>query len=212
MSDFDQRGVFRTVVLEGALVAAIGVVVAFTANALSPRGIKLTRDYFPGSPTPVQVASNYGTNALSGTNRASPIELLAQRLKEKGLQTLNTAQLSELVRDPRFQQGLILLIDARDTSEYEKGHIPGAYECYYYRPENYLPALLPLCQVAEQIVVYCNGGDCEDSQFAAIFLRDSASVPKEKLFVYLGGLHDWATNNLPVEIGVRNSGNVLNPR
>jgi rhodanese-related sulfurtransferase len=54
--------------------------------------------------------------------------------------------------------------------------------------------------------VYCTGGDCEDSEFTAIFLRD-VGIPKEKLFVYGGGMTDWTTNGLPVEIGGRKSGN-----
>jgi len=65
--------------------------------------------------------------------------------------------------------------------------------------------VLGACQNAEKVVVYCNGGDCEDSQFAAVTLRDTG-VPKEKLFVYPGGMAEWATNGWPIEIGARKSG------
>jgi len=33
-------------------------------------------------------------------------------------------------------------------------------------------------------------------------------VPKERLLVYLGGYTEWAGNQLPVEAGERNSGNL----
>ena len=132
--------------------------------------------------------------------------LLAARLQAKGLQLVESRQAADLFRDPRREQGMVIFVDARDDQHYQEGHIPGAYQFNHYRAENYLPTVLPVCQSAEQIVVYCTGGDCEDSEFAAIFLRD-AGIPKEKLFVYAGGMTEWNTSSLPVETGGRKSGN-----
>ena len=53
--------------------------------------------------------------------------------------------------------------------------------------------------------MYCHGGDCEDSEFAAIMLKDNG-IAKEKLFVYGGGITEWTDHGLPVEIGSHNSG------
>ena len=77
-------------------------------------------------------------------------------------------------------------------------------------PENYLTNVVPVCLAAQQIVFYCNGGDCDDSEHAAIMLRDSIALPKEKVFVYGGGMTEWASNRLPIEIGARNSGQFTN--
>ena len=41
---------------------------------------------------------------------------------------------------------------------------------------------------------------------AAVILRDSIRLPNEKLFVYGGGIAEWATNGFPIELGSRNSG------
>ena len=57
---------------------------------------------------------------------------------------------------------------------------------------------------------YCNGGECDDSEHAAIMLRDSLGIPKEKVFVYGGGIAEWTTNGLPIEVGARNSGEFTN--
>ena len=84
---------------------------------------------------------------------------------------------------------------------------PGAYEFDPYHPEKYFPAVLPVCRAAEQIVVYCNGGDCDDSKTAALLLRDMG-LTNRKIFVYGGGITEWTTNHQPVETGARNSGNV----
>ena len=200
----------KRVLLEAVLVAAIGTAVAFVANALSPRGLKLTRDYFPGSnPTAarVQPATNQAQGAAgAGLAKPSAAEMALARLKEKGLQVMDCKQAQEVFHDPRFAQGAIVFIDARNDEHYQKGHIPGAWQFDRYHPENYLAAVLPVCQLAQQVVVYCAGGDCEDSEFAALFLRDSAQVPGEKLFVFTGGWNEWTERALPVETGGRNSG------
>ena len=67
---------------------------------------------------------------------------------------------------------------------------------------------MQVCLTAQQIVFYCNGGDCDDSEHAAIMLRDSIGMPKEKVFVYGGGIAEWTSNGLPIEVGARNSGRV----
>jgi len=191
--------------LEALLVAAAGIVLAFGANLVSPRGLALTRNYFPaGISRPVPAARD-----VANTNAPAPssAQLLAARLKEQGLQTVDGRQAAQLFHDPRFQQGGIEFIDARDEQQYRQGHIPGACEFDPYYPEKQLATVLPICQAAEQIVVYCNGGDCDDSESAAITLRD-VGIANRKLFVYTGGLPEWITNGLPVEIGGRNSGNL----
>ena len=101
-----------------------------------------------------------------------------------------------------------MFIDARDDKHYSEGHIPGAWQFNHYRAENYLAEVVPVCMNAEQIIVYCAGGDCEDSESAAIMLRD-ASVPGEKLHVYAGGYNEWLKLEAPVETGARRSGQLL---
>jgi len=193
------------VLWEALMVAAAGMVLAFGANLVSPRGLALTRNYFPaGISRPVPVARD-----VTNTNppASSPAQLLAVRLKEQGLQSVDGRQAAQLFHDPRFKQGTIAFIDARDEQHYREGHIPGACEFDPYYPEKYFATVLPVCQAAEQIVVYCNGGDCDDSESAAILLRD-VGIATRKLFIYTGGIPEWTTNGLPVEIGGRNSGNL----
>jgi rhodanese-related sulfurtransferase len=201
---------------EAVLVAGVGAALAFAANAISPRGLRLARDYFPAPPSRTNspsVNSNLVTGSLGATNTQSALVKLTSRIRERGLEPIDINRARQLFNDPGYAQQLILFVDARDDDHYRQGHIPNAYQLDHYRPERHLSEILPACLVAQQIVVYCNGGDCEDSEFAALFLRDSASVPKEKLLVYVGGFTEWATNGLPVEIGERGSGQApQNPR
>jgi rhodanese-related sulfurtransferase len=185
----------------------MGAALAFAANGLSPRGLKLSKDYFPGNrPTsPATGTQSQTTNAAAATTN-SPAELLAAKLRANGLQLADSQLVKQLFHDPRRSQDWVIFIDARDDEHYEAGHIPGAYHFYHYYPENYLSNVIQVCQTADRMVFYCNGGDCEDSEHAAITLRDSMQIPKEKVFVYGGGMAEWTTNGLPIEVGARNSG------
>ena len=189
----------RKVLLEGLLVAISGGALAFLANAVSPRGLQLTRDFF-GSGAEIH-AAQISTNSAP----ASSAEAVAARLKALGFQLADSNHAKALFQDPRYQQGSVVFVDARDDEHYQKGHIPGAYQLDYYHPEKTLGTVLPLCQNAEVIVVYCNGGQCEDSEFTAKFLT-SAGINAGKLMVYIGGIMEWATNGLPIELGERGSG------
>ena len=177
-------------------VVVLGATLAFAANAISPRGLTLTRNYFPGTTNPAVTA---------------PVQPLIAGLKQKGLQWVDEKTALRLFRDPGFQQQMIVFIDARDDEQYRNGHIPGACEFNPYYPEKQLLAVLPICQAATNVIVYCEGGECEDSQFAAVMLRD-AGIQNQKLSVLVGGIAEWMTNGWPVETGDRNSGNVRQNR
>jgi rhodanese-related sulfurtransferase len=195
----------KWVLLEALLIAAGGALLAFAANALSPRGLKLGRDYFAYSPGPaVSAAPQPAPAAANPPNNATPLAQLAAQ----GIRLANSNRVVALFRDPRYAQNLVVFVDARNPQEYEAGHIPGAYEFDRFHPENYLGPVLAVCQLAQQVLVYCNGGECEDSAFAAMFLL-SAGVPSQKLLVYPGGITEWSTNGLPIELGQRGSGRFL---
>ncbi len=189
--------------LEALFVGAVGGALAFAANALSPHGLKLGRNYSPGG----ALAISRSLSNAGGTNAFTRAQVLETQLRAEGLQLADSNRVAQFFGDPKKNQDLVIFVDARDDEHYQAGHIPGAYQLDHYHPENYLAVVLPVCQVAQQIVVYCKGGSCEDSEQTAIFLRD-AGVPKDRLFVYAGGFDEWTANRLPIEIGQRNSGSV----
>jgi rhodanese-related sulfurtransferase len=196
------------ILLEALLVVAAGVGFAFAANALSPRGLKLARNYFPGAAVPSTAPARTAARppgAASSTNDNSAEALVTERLKAKRLQPLSRAETERLLHDPRYEQGIVVFVDARNEDEFAQGHIPGAWALDPFHPEKQLAAVLTPCQNASQVVVYCQGGDCEDAESAAIILRD-AGVSNENLFIFAGGFTDWTEHRLPVETGPRNSG------
>jgi rhodanese-related sulfurtransferase len=194
---------------EALLVAVLGLAVSSIANYVSPRGLSLTRNYFPqvgegarildATTEPSSIPSNKPPtpSAASTTNMSS--------VKKMGIPTVTTERTLELFHDPEYQQELTIFVDARDNRRYGAGHIPGAYQLDRYYPQDHLATVVPACLNANHVVVYCTGGDCADSHFAAELLQD-AGVPPERLFVYAGGIAEWEARHLPVEIGVRKSG------
>src|SRR5215212_6146433 len=166
----------KAVIVEGLLVALAGIGFGLLANAASPLGLRLSRNYFPTGAT--VAGKNGSTVAIPGGSATNALAATIQRLKERGLQTVSSNEVVELFRDNRYQQGLIVFVDARDEHHYQEGHVPGAWQFNHYRAEQYLPAVLPVCLTAQKILVYCTGGACEDSEFAAIMLRD-AGIPGE---------------------------------
>lgn len=194
--------------LEAAIVVTVGIAFAFAANQVSPRGLMLARNYFPtGTNSAVRVAAStllYG--GVTDTNPATAFSArqLAAQMKQEGLQLIDGVRAVQLFHESLLKED-IAFIDARDEAHYQAGHIPGAYDFDPYHPEKYFPVVLPVCQAAEQIVVYCNGGDCDDSETAALLLKD-IGIPGRKLFVYEGGITEWTNNRLPIETGVPNSG------
>lgn len=196
----------NSVLKEAALVAAIGLAFALAANTVSPRGLRLSRDYFPSAGTSSAPAQNGATATQpSPHSPADALQATIKRLEQHGLQVITSNGVAESFADPRYEQGLIVLIDARDDEHYQKGHIPGAWQFDHYHAEQYLPTVLPICMSAQKILVYCNGGACEDSEFATIMLRD-AGVPRDLLYVYAGGISEWASSGQAVELGARRSG------
>ncbi len=196
----------KSVALEALLVAVTGVTLALLANALSPRGLELRTNYFPAtvSAPPSSQAVAVPASAITGTAAARPAEnsAVAERLRQRGLKSIRHEEVFALVQNGSIAEGSVVLVDARGDQPYAANHIPGAWQFHHYRAELFLPALLPRCLSATKVIVYCTGGDCEDSEFAAVMLRE-AGVPYENLFVYTGGMQEWTREKSPVEAGPR---------
>lgn len=212
----------RTLLAEAALVAVVGVVIALVANQTSPRGLRLTRDYFPVLPvTPAatgwdasknpglrasgsSAAASGGSNAVAvavaGAEAGAGLSAVEEKVRALGFVPAKLPEVEALFRDPRYAQELVVFVDARDDHHFQEGHIPGALQLDRFYPERYLPAVLPRASAAELVVVYCTGGECEDSVFAAGLLRD-AGIGAERVRVYLGGFREWSERGLPSERG-----------
>ena len=195
----------KHIFVEGFLVVLVGLTLALGANAISPKGLALSRNYFPESSEPTKGAGGGRNQPSLQPSHPDGTNGVRDRLLAKGLQIADALAAKAAFDDPLRLQGLVIFIDARGDEAYAGGHIPGSLQLDYYHPEKYLPIVLPACTVAQRIIVYCNGGECEDSEFSALMLRD-AGVAAEKIFVFGGGIVEWRQREWPVATGSSDGG------
>ena len=105
-----------------------------------------------------------------------------------------------LHEEPETLDGLNVFIDARNDHDYEDGHIPGAVQCDPHNVAQYWDNVEPLVQGAMKILVYCGGGDCDDSIFMCRELQNQ-DIPHEAIYLYEGGWEEWTAKGGPVETG-----------
>lgn len=96
--------------------------------------------------------------------------------------------------------GDIIFVDARRRSQYERGHVPGAY-CVPRNDPQALAELLEHTDQAFMIVIYCQGGNCEDSIFTAEDLVYRNGIEPERVWIYEGGWEEWIKTGGAVRAG-----------
>ncbi len=202
---------WKRVVLEFILIGLVGCLLGLTANHLNYDRLALFHDYFYRTNTAKKgpAVTNASRDAIppSDSTIAAQLEALKQRLDKHGIKLISFAEVKTLYEDPGYAAGAYILIDARDDKLYRAGHIPGAFLVDHYRIERYIPTVLDFCRAAEKIVVYCNGGECEDSEFVALDLLGEGIEPG-RIFVYAQGFMDWEDQGMPVELGEQHSGEI----
>jgi len=100
-----------------------------------------------------------------------------------------------------FARKNVLFLDARRSNVYRSGHIAGArpFSVWEADADDKVKALFAegLDQSAP-IVVYCSGGDCEDSHMLGQKLY---FVGFDNVLVYKDGFPDWEKRGLPITKG-----------
>ncbi|MEO8215646.1 MAG: rhodanese-like domain-containing protein [Acidobacteriota bacterium] len=95
----------------------------------------------------------------------------------------------------------VLFLDARRTSVYEAGHIPGAlpFSVWESDIDQKTEALYGEGRDGEApVVAYCSGGDCEDSHMLAQKLW---GLFFNNVLVYKGGFPEWTGRGNPSKSG-----------
>ena len=165
-------------IFEALALLVLACVVGLAFNARRNAGLVLTRDYFP-----VLKASNSNASA-EGSNSTDTTAL------EHGF---NVVSLSEALEYYSRGESSIVFIDARDDATYEKCHIPSAIQFDYYHPDDYIENVCDFAADAEIVIIYCNGGECEDSIQTARYLTEEIEdpLPFEIVHVFEGGIQAW---------------------
>jgi rhodanese-related sulfurtransferase len=156
-----------------------------------------------------------GVGQLRNRLSSDPLPLVyqtpAQRLE---------AELTSLVTAPPFKlppaqtvglaefraavdHGGTVIIDARPSFYFERGHVPGAINLARDDFARDYRKLAPMLKAKrdEPIIVYCTGGACHDSRLVANALISLGYAP---VSVFTGGWEAWSQAGLPVVTGQGN--------
>jgi rhodanese-related sulfurtransferase len=94
-----------------------------------------------------------------------------------------------------------LILDARRSSVYRDGHIAGARSMSVWEADADDKVRALFAEGRDQsapVVIYCSGGECEDSHMLAEKLY---KVGFDDVLVYKDGFPDWQKRGLPVTKG-----------
>ena len=187
------------------MLCVFGATLGFSANQLRESGhIRPLKNYFdktpqhpvPGVAAPT-TASPVSTKGSDDSN-AGPSAVTDAAHPDHPYQEISFEAVAALFDDP-VQLDQVVFIDARREDVYAQGHIPGAIRCYPYEAERSMEKVMADLEGADKVIVYCGGGDCEDSIFLCRELIDQFEVPYSRVFLYAGGWKEWTKNNMPVE-------------
>jgi rhodanese-related sulfurtransferase len=107
-----------------------------------------------------------------------------------GVQTIGELELIGHLRAGRQ------LIDTRRAEFVGQGTIPGSFAITHTEIEQHLEEL----DADRPVALFCNGPQCAATPDAVRQLL-TAGRPPALILYYRGGMHDWMTLGLPVEIG-----------
>lgn len=223
--------VAKQAIIELLLLTVASVGVALAANQIRERkSIELTKNYFDRGPGATSAPIPSPVNPPDKTSGAVIVEPESPALAKKPLpthapadaskpatesakqaskkqlehdyQTITVDEAHEVLDDPGTPQGLNIFVDARDDENFAEGHIPGAIQCFPYESHRCLDRVKNAADGAEKVIVYCGGGDCEDSIFMARELVE-AGVPYEAIYLFEGGWKEWSARGLHTETGIQ---------
>jgi rhodanese-related sulfurtransferase len=151
----------------------------------------------PAAKTPKAPAPAFSSTATSSASNDDPLKRFSPH-PDKPFVEIAFADVNAL------HAKNVLFLDARRTSVYEQGHIPGArtYSVWEADIDDKVRKLFdersdPRDQ-ALPIVIYCSGGDCEDSHMLAQKLW---GIQFNNVYVYKDGFPDWQSHGAPVHTG-----------
>ena len=65
----------------------------------------------------------------------------------------------------------------------------------------FIPEIIQRLSKAMVIVIYCNGGECEDSFFLANDLIYEHNIDPDVIHIFKGGMNEWRKAQLPIRLG-----------
>lgn len=184
------------------VIAAVGA--GIQLSAAWP--VKLKAD--PDQPPPIDIKIPVRSGTDAGTQPADePSDTSADAMPEPtgnesagGTITLDSLEIDLATARALHENQLATFVDARVASEFEAGHIEGALSISPAALDaNSSLFVLDVIDPDKPIVIYCGGGDCDDSHRVAEMLQDLRGF--RQTHVFTDGYQTWDDAGLPTSTG-----------
>lgn len=186
---------FVRVLVGGVVIMLTATVVGVAHNAVRSHPIVL----FPKVQKPNASTLSPKAPTSDVPRVAEPGSAGAVAASEVTAEELARGELSKERLRAVMEARTAIIIDARGTSEYADGHIPGAlnipYESFFDEHYKDLEEDVPMDAT---VVCYCRSVTCDLSENLAQELR---LMGYEKVLCYRGGWDDWSEAGFPAEVG-----------
>lgn len=136
----------------------------------------------------LSLAAAFAANALHPEGIETCRDYFAK--PQHSFPTVDTEEFEEYAVYLEDEAGDVVYLDARRRGQYERGHVPGAWNVPRNDPAA-LEAALAALQDAAYVVIYCQGGNCEDSIFLAEDLVYRHGVDPSIVHIYEPGWEEW---------------------
>jgi rhodanese-related sulfurtransferase len=185
---------------ETVVIVAVAVIAAAASNLLagSERKLRWIGSYADGSAKPAPKAVTHAAPAAAAVTPSSGAG------DGKDFPPHPDKPWVEISGDDvvaLHARGNVLFLDARRSSVYRDGHIPGARPMSVWEADIDDKVRQLFSEGRDQsapVVVYCTGGDCEDSHMLGQKLY---FVGFDNVLVYKDGFPDWQKRGQPVTKG-----------
>lgn len=162
---------FSQILLISIIIIVVGSAVGLVYNNFSPEGITLKGSW----------SSQMTTDSI--------IVPYSYQKNDPPAVSLDYAQM-------KFQSQRVIFLDARMPADFKAGHINGAINFPYEEFEQYAPQIVPKLTPDEEIIAYCDGGECESSLLLA---RELWDLGYKNVKVFFGGWEEWKNAGLSVK-------------
>jgi len=175
---------FLREILGGIVLMIAASIAGIVVNVARPDGLPLIQ-----AGAPVETAP-HGSDATPDSAAADSTGAVA--LPE------GAVSLEEMKR--LIDSGTAVVIDARSSTEYEEGHLPGAINIPHDRLPEFIDALNSEVPLDAQVVLYCRGPECDFSDMLATEMK---IMGYQNVAVFTGGWEHWTGAGYPTEAGPR---------
>lgn len=134
------------------------------------------------------VALGFAANALHPQGLEPCRDYFAK--PQHSFQVVSTEEFADFATLLEEEAGDVVYLDARRSGQYRNGHVPGAWNVPRNDPAA-LEAALEALRVAAYVVIYCQGGACEDSIFLAEDLVYRHGLDPAIVHIYEPGWEEW---------------------